>query len=116
MISFKFLVAIFLILFVWLDIGNNGCCKKEIEEDEDEIRPRAVSSMRRSIVVRKNQAIGRQLGHKRMNLVNEFRKESSEQLRTSFKGRSSRKQMRRSSSEGSEGNNIMRKNIRLSLS
>ena len=70
----------------------------------------------RSIVVRKNQAIGRQLGHKRMNLVNEFRKESSEQLRTSFKGRSSRKQLRRSISEGSEGNNIMRKNIRLSLS
>ena len=67
-------------------------------------------------VVRKNQAIGRQLGHKRMNLVNEFRKESSEQLRTSFKGRSSRKQLRRSISEGSEGNNIMRKNIRLSLS
>ena len=115
MISLKFLVAIFLILFVWLDIGNNGCCKKEIEEDKDEIRPRAVSSMRRSIVVRKNQAIGRQLGHKRMNLVNEFRKESSEQLRTSFKGRSRRKQMRRSFSEGSEGNNRMRKNSRLSV-
>ena len=50
-----------------------------------------------------------------MNLVNEFRKESSEQLRTSFKGRSRRKQMRRSFSEGSEGNNTMRENSRLSV-
>ncbi len=68
-ISLKFLVAMFLISVVWLDVGNN-CCNTKKEED---IRPRTVSSMRRSIVVRKNQAIGRQLGHNRMKLVNEFR-------------------------------------------
>ena len=78
LLCLKFATVILLFFSVWIDIGSHMCGTYTASNLGQE------KGARRSIVVRKHQAIGRQLGRSKVELLNKLRDQAAKAQRSGY--------------------------------